>query len=207
MRGRQRAEAGWAGRAHDVTLAMARRPRLGGGASGRCWPRARFMARAVAGSRPGSGMPGSGPARAGCCGSCAASPSGTSADGHIGGRDEPFRSEIREHAKGRAGALEDFAVEMLARALSVRDIEDAVRSDDGRLPLSRTAVSELGERLWRDDRSFAARDPSEREIVCPFVDGIAERIRPGRKREPVIAAWSFAATGALPRRANGSSCA
>ena len=30
-----------------------------------------------------------------------------------------------------------------------------------------------------------------------FVDGIAERIRPGQRREPVLAAWGFTA-GRLP---------
>lgn len=62
----------------------------------------------------------------------------------IAGRDEPWRSEIREHLKGRTQALEDLAVELLARGLSVRDIEDAFRDETGRLLLSRTAVSELG---------------------------------------------------------------
>jgi hypothetical protein len=33
----------------------------------------------------------------------------------IAARDAPFRSEIRQHAKGRTEALEDLAVEMLAR--------------------------------------------------------------------------------------------
>ena len=33
----------------------------------------------------------------------------------IAGREEPFRSEIRESLKGRTQALEDLAVEMLAR--------------------------------------------------------------------------------------------
>jgi putative transposase len=113
----------------------------------------------------------------------------------IAGRDEPFRSEIRQHTKGRTEALEDLAVEMLARGLSVRDIEDAFRADDGRLLLSRTAVSELGEQLWRDYQDFAARDLSEHEIVYLFVDGIAERIRPGQRREPVMAAWGFTAIG------------
>jgi transposase-like protein len=113
----------------------------------------------------------------------------------ITGRDEPFRSEIRHHAKGRTEALEELAVEMLARGLSVRDIEDAFRADDGQLLLSRTAVSELGEQLWRDYQDFAKRDLSEHEIVYLFVDGIAERIRPGQRREPVMAAWGFTATG------------
>jgi len=114
----------------------------------------------------------------------------------VAGRDEPFRSEVRAHAKGRTEALEELAVEMLARGLSVRDIEDAFRGDDGRLLLSRTAVSELGEQLWRDYQDFASRDLSGHEIVYLFVDGIAERIRPGQRREPVMAAWGFTATGA-----------
>ena len=67
----------------------------------------------------------------------------------IAGRDEPYRSELREHLKGRTQALEDLAVELLARGLSVRDIEDAFRDETGRLLLSRTAVSEVGGRLCR----------------------------------------------------------
>jgi len=85
---------------------------------------------------------------------------------------------------------------MPARGLSVRDTEDAFRADDGRLLLSRTAVSELGEQLWRDYQEFATRDLGEHEIVYLFVDGIAERIRPGQRREPVMAARGFTATGA-----------
>jgi hypothetical protein len=76
---------------------------------------------------------------------------------------------------------------MLARGLSVRDIEDAFKDESGRLLLSKTAVSELGERLWEDYQAFARRDLSEYEIVYLFVDGIAERLRPGGKREPVLA--------------------
>ena len=86
-------------------------------------------------------------------------------------------------------------MELLARGLSVRDIEDAFRDETGRLLLSRTAVSELGERLWADYQEFATRDLSEYDIAYLFVDGIAERIRPGQRREPVMAAWGFTATG------------
>jgi putative transposase len=114
----------------------------------------------------------------------------------IAGRSEPFRSEIREHLKGRTQALEDLAVELLARGLSVRDIEDAFKDESGRLLLSRTAVSEIGERLWADYQEFVTRDLSEYDVVYLFVDGIAERIRPGQKREPVLAAWGFTASGA-----------
>ena len=45
---------------------------------------------------------------------------------------------------------------MLARGLSVRDIEDAFKDENGRLLLSKTAVSQLGERLWEDYQAFAS---------------------------------------------------
>ena len=100
-----------------------------------------------------------------------------------------------EHLKGHTQGLEDLAIEMLARGLSVRDIEDAFKDETGRLLLSKTAVSQLGERLWEDYRAFTQRDLSEYEITYLFVDGIAERLRPGAKREPVLAAWGFTIEG------------
>ena len=92
-------------------------------------------------------------------------------------------------------ALEDLAIEMLARGLSVRDIEDAFKDESGRLLLSRTAVSELGAQLWEDYQAFAQRDLSEYEIAYLFVDGIAERLRAGAKREPVLAARGHTVEG------------
>ena len=78
----------------------------------------------------------------------------------------------------------------------MRDIEDAFRDESGRLLLSRTAVSEIGERLWADYQEFATRDLSEYDIAYLFVDGIAECIRPVQRREPVLAAWGFTTSGA-----------
>ena len=40
----------------------------------------------------------------------------------IAGRDEPFRSAIREQLKGRTQGLEDLAIEMLARGLTCPEI-------------------------------------------------------------------------------------
>jgi putative transposase len=71
----------------------------------------------------------------------------------------------------------------------------AFRDETGRLLLSKTAASEIGERLWADYQEFATRDLSEYDIAYLFIDGIAERIRPGQKREPVLAAWGFTCAG------------
>lgn len=113
----------------------------------------------------------------------------------VAGTADPFQSALKEHLKANTQALGDLAVEMLARGLSTRDVEDAFRSDDGALLLSRTAVSRLGEQLWADYQAFMHRDLSGDEIVYLFVDGVAEKLRPGMRREPVLAAWGFASDG------------
>jgi len=113
----------------------------------------------------------------------------------VTGLEQPFRSALREHLKGHTEALEDLAVEMLARGLSVRDIEDAFKDETGRLLLSKTAVAEIGKQLWEDYQAFRSRDLTEYDVAYLFIDGIAERIRPGQKREPVLAAWGFTFEG------------
>ncbi len=113
----------------------------------------------------------------------------------VAGLEQPFRSALRDHLKGHTEALESLAVEMLARGLSVRDIEDAFKDETGRLLLSKTAISEIGKQLWEDYQAFKSRDLAEYDIAYLFIDGIAERIRPGQRREPVLAAWGFTFDG------------
>jgi putative transposase len=113
----------------------------------------------------------------------------------VAGLEPSFRSALRDHLKGHSEALESLAVEMLARGLSVRDIEDAFKDETGRLLLSRTAVAEIGKQLWEDYQAFKSRDLAEYDIGYLFIDGIAERIRPGQRREPVLAAWGFTFDG------------
>lgn len=107
----------------------------------------------------------------------------------------PFRSQIREAIGGRTEELERLAIEMYARGLSVRDIEAAFVDDSGKSLLSKSAVSELTERLWADYQSFAARSLAEYRVLYLFVDDIAERLHLGQKREAVLAAWGITETG------------
>ena len=88
---------------------------------------------------------------------------------------------------GRTQALEDLAVELYARGLSTRGIEDAFTDESGRRLLSRAAVSEITERLWAEYEDFIAPRSSEYRIVYLYVDGIAERLHAGQPREAVIA--------------------
>ena len=108
---------------------------------------------------------------------------------------EPFVSSVRAALCGRTQELERLAVELYARGLSTRDIEDAFTDETGRRLLSRAAVSEITERLWAEYEGFCKRDLSEHAIVYLFVDGIAERLRPGQRREAVLAAWGIGEDG------------
>ena len=105
--------------------------------------------------------------------------------------DEPLRSRVRALLEGRTDELERLAVEMYARGLSTRDIEDATRDETGRSLLSRTAVSEVTEQLWGEYEAFATRDLGEFEIAYLFLDGLAERLHPGQKKKAVLCAWGI----------------
>jgi putative transposase len=113
----------------------------------------------------------------------------------IADRREPFRSRLREVVRGRTEELEALAVEMYARGLSTRDIEAVFADGHGRSLLSRSAVSEITERLWTEYEAFASRDLSEFEVTYLFVDGIAERLHLGQPREAVLAAWGILGDG------------
>ena len=68
------------------------------------------------------------------------------------------------------------------------DIEALFADSEGKSLLSRTAVSEITERLCAEYEGFAGRDLAEFEVVYLFVDGLAERLHLGQPREAVLAA-------------------
>jgi len=61
--------------------------------------------------------------------------------------------------------------------------------------LSRTAVSQVTERLWQEYEAFATRDLSEFQLAYLFVDGVAERLHAGMPREAVLCAWGITEDG------------
>jgi transposase-like protein len=104
-------------------------------------------------------------------------------------------SRVRTQLGARTGELERLATEMYARGLSTRDIEAVFRDDDGASLLSRSAVSEVTEALWKEYEAFAQRDLSEFDIAYLFVDGVAERLHEAAKREAVLVAWAITCEG------------
>jgi putative transposase len=118
----------------------------------------------------------------------------------VADRSEPFVSRVRASLAGRTAELERLAVEMFARGLSTRDIEAAFRDASGASVLSRTAVSQVTERLWQEYEAFAGWDLSEFAIAYLFVDGWPSGCTPGCR------ARRCSVPGALPTTARRSCC-
>ncbi|MDI3298344.1 MAG: IS256 family transposase [Bacillota bacterium] len=88
------------------------------------------------------------------------------------------------------------AVEMYARGLSTRDIEDALREAAGERLLSRTQVSAITDSLWKEYEAFRDRRLDAFQVQYLFLDAIFEPLRrTGTVREGVLAASGITLEG------------
>jgi putative transposase len=114
----------------------------------------------------------------------------------VRGASEPYRSRLMEFLSGNSEALERLVVEMYARGLSTRDVEECFRDEaTGELMISRSAVSEITDQLWEDYRAFCERDLSEIEVEYLFLDAVYESLRRYGAKEGVLAAWCITTEG------------
>jgi len=109
---------------------------------------------------------------------------------------ETYHSRLMEALRGHSPVLERLAVQMYARGLSTRDIEEALEQATGERLLSRSAVSELSDSLWEDYQAFAQRDLSGFAIAYLFLDAVFESLRQqGGGKEGLLCAWAICANG------------
>jgi putative transposase len=114
----------------------------------------------------------------------------------VRGGGAPYRSKLMEFLSGNSEALERLVTEMYARGLSTRDVEECFRdASTGELMISRSAVSEITDRLWEDYRAFCERDLSEIEVEYLFLDAVYESLRRYGAKEGVLAAWCITTEG------------
>lgn len=114
----------------------------------------------------------------------------------ITGHQTPFTSDVWMHIKGRTEQLERIAVEMYARGCSTRDIEDLLKDEQGRLLLSKSGVSQLNERLWKEYELFCKADLSEYDVVYLFADAVYESLRMRKSRkEGILVIWGILSSG------------
>ena len=107
----------------------------------------------------------------------------------------PYRSQLMQFLRGHSDVLQKLAVEMYARGLSVRDIEDALRDATGKPLLSRSAVSVLSETLWEDYEAFCQRDLTPFEVEYLFIDAVYEGLRAWGCQQGILCAWGICRDG------------
>jgi putative transposase len=115
----------------------------------------------------------------------------------VRGTNRAYNSKLMEFLRGNSDVLERLVVQMYARGLSTRDIEEAFRDPyTGELLLGRTVISELTESLWEDYQAFCHRDLSGFEVEYLFLDAVYESLREqvGLK-EGVLVAWGICRDG------------
>jgi putative transposase len=108
---------------------------------------------------------------------------------------EPFRSGLMTFLDGNSDVLDRLVTEMYARGLSTRDVEDAFKDATGELLISRSAVSQISDRLWEDYQAFVARDLSDIEVHYLFCDAVFESLRRQGAKEALLVAWCIDAQG------------
>ena len=113
----------------------------------------------------------------------------------VRGASQPFRSSLMSFLDGNSEVLERLVAEMYARGLSTRDVEDAFRDATGEPLISKSAVSEITDRLWADYQAFISRDLSDIAVEYLFVDAVFESLRRHGAKEAVLVAWCIASDG------------
>ena len=88
--------------------------------------------------------------------------------------------------------VERVAIEMYARGLSARDVEEAFIEETGVCLLSNNGVGEVTEALWDEYEAFQTRGLSTISVLYVFLDGLFEPMRAhGIEREAVLCAWTI----------------
>jgi len=117
----------------------------------------------------------------------------------VDGQEQPYRSAIWAGLGRRSVSLEKLAVEMYARGLSTRDIEDLLKelSDDGQTTLlSRSAVSRVTEALTEQYEAFTKRDLSGFDVVYLFADAVYESLKQQANcKQAVLVTWGILRDG------------
>jgi putative transposase len=112
-------------------------------------------------------------------------------------REQTYRSTLMDFLRGHSDVLEYLVVQMYTRGLSTRDIEEALRDPvTGETLLSKSAVSDLTDRLWEDYVAFCQRDWSGFQVEYVFMDGLYEGMRLHKSRkEAILVAWGVCRDG------------
>lgn len=108
----------------------------------------------------------------------------------VRGGEQPYRSTIMNRFGSRTEALEGIVVEMYARGLSVRDIEEALHQATGAFVLSDSTVSVISERLHGQYEQFRKRRLEGFDVVYVFIDAVYEPLKRYGVKTAVLCTWA-----------------
>lgn len=109
---------------------------------------------------------------------------------------QPFESKLLGFLKGRTEIVEKLVTEMYAHGMSTRDIEAAFTDATGAIILSKSAVSEVTERLWQEYQAFREQRWDGIEVLYLFADGLYEPMRAtGNSRDAILCLWAICDDG------------
>lgn len=109
------------------------------------------------------------------------------------------RARLWDAIKGRTDTLERLIVEMYARGLSTRDVQDTLTKlasgKEGPL-LSRSSVSRVTESLWEEYEAFSQRSLAQYDVVYLFADAVYETLRRhSGASEAILVTWGIQRDG------------
>jgi transposase-like protein len=113
----------------------------------------------------------------------------------IRGREEPYRSQLWGQVANTSEVLKRLIVEMYAGGLSQRDIEYGLEKALGQFVLSKSAVSDLTDRLTQEYEAFRSRDLSGYEVAYLFMDAVYEPLRRWGSKTGVLCVWAICVDG------------
>jgi putative transposase len=99
-------------------------------------------------------------------------------------------------ALGRTSdVLTTLLVEMYAGGMSQRDIEMALEKAFGQFVVSKSAISEMTERLTDECEAFRTRDLSGYDVAYLFIDTVYELLRRWGSKTGVLCVWGICVDG------------
>jgi len=115
----------------------------------------------------------------------------------VRGAENTYRSALLNRLDSMSPGLKHLVIEMYARGLSTRDIEDTLRDrETGEMLLSKDGVSELTEELWEEYEKFSERELSGYDVVYLFADAVFESLRQqAGMKEAIMCCWCITSTG------------
>jgi len=112
------------------------------------------------------------------------------------GTTAAFASRLLGRGVCRTNAIESLIIAGYVRGLSTRDVEAALAEALGEsASVSKSTLSRVCEASKAEFGAFRARDLSEVELCCLYLDGSHFKMHSGAGAEPVPLAWGITAEG------------